>query len=195
MTKKVCFIHTETTGLHDIKDEKVYKKNLFGFARLVSFSWVIATRTSEDKFNIEKKEKFIIKPRCLNIPEDVVKFHGISQEIAMKKGTEIEEVLVKFSNDIKDVSIISSHSLEFHLKTVQGELIRYNKAINFNKYLLIDINSFQHNIQPSTLQNLTQKILNKKLEDKALIVDHVCQLFFKLYNDYESNIISKKYNL
>lgn len=51
MVKKICIIHTETTGLHELRDEKVYKKNLFGFARLVSFSWIIGT-----KDNIEKKK-------------------------------------------------------------------------------------------------------------------------------------------
>ena len=26
MTKKICFIHTETTGLHELMNDKVYKK-------------------------------------------------------------------------------------------------------------------------------------------------------------------------
>lgn len=188
MSKKVCIIHTETTGLHEFRDDKVYKKNLFGFARLVSFSWIIATRTNDSNYKVEKKEKYIIKPRCLNIPKEIVQFHGISQEIAMKKGTEVEDVLDKFRNDISDVSIIVSHSLDFHLKAVQAELVRYNKAMNFNKYLLIDINSFEHKITPTTLQNLSLKLLNKKVEDKAIIVDIVCELFFKLYDAYEKNV-------
>ena len=187
-SKKVCIIHTETTGLHEFRDDKVYKKNLFGFARLVSFSWIIASRTSNSEYKVEKKEKYIIKPRCLNIPKEIVQFHGISQEIAMKKGTEIEEVLTKFANDISTVSVIVSHSLDFHLKAVQAELVRYNRAINFNKYLLIDINSFDHKITPTTLQNLSQKLLNKKIEDKAVITDIICELFFKLYDAYEKNI-------
>lgn len=188
MSKKVCIIHTETTGLHEFRDDKVYKKNLFGFARLVSFSWIIATRTNDSDYKVEKKEKYIIKPRCLNIPKEIVQFHGISQEIAMKKGTEVEDVLDKFRSDISDVSVIVSHSLDFHLKAVQAELVRYNKAMNFNKYLLIDINSFEHKITPSTLQNLSLKLLNKKVEDKAVIVDIVCELFFKLYDAYEKNV-------
>lgn len=186
-SKKVCIIHTETTGLHEFRDDKVYKKNLFGFARLVSFSWIIASRTTGTNYKVEKKEKFIIKPRCLNIPNEIVQFHGISQEIAMKKGTEVEEVLAKFTSDISDVGVIVSHSLDFHLKAVQAELVRYNRAINFNKYLLIDVNSFEHKITPTTLQNLSQKLLNKKVEDKATIVDIVCELFFKLYDAYEKN--------
>lgn len=190
MVKKICFIHTETTGLHEIRDSKVYKKNLFGFARLVSFSWIIASRTEYDKFMIAKKQKFIIKPRCLQIPENVVQFHGISQDIANKKGTEIEEVLNNFKNDLVGVSIIASHSLDFHLKTVQAELIRYNRAIDFNKYLLIDINSFDHKITPTTLQNLSIKLLKKKLEDKTTAIDYICELFFKLYHDYEKEIKS-----
>jgi DNA polymerase III epsilon subunit-like protein len=180
MVKKICIIHTETTGLHELFDEKVYKKNLFGFARLVSFSWIIGTRD-----NIEKKQKFIIKPRCLQIPDEIVKFHGISHDIALKKGTEIEQVLDAFISDLTGVNIIISHSLEFHLKAVQAELVRYNKAINFNKYILIDLNSFEHNIVPTTLQNLSKQILNKDLKDKVLVVDFIWELFFKLYNEYE----------
>ena len=135
-----------------------------------------------------KKEKYIIKPRCLNIPQEIVQFHGISQEVANKKGTDIEDVLNKFISDIKDVSVIISHSLDFHLKTVQAELVRYNKAINFNKYLLIDLNSFDHKIIPTTLNNLSQTLLNKKIEDKAIVIDIICELFFKLYYMYEQQI-------
>ena len=183
MSKKICFIHTETTGLHDLMNDKVYKKNLFGFARMVSFSWIIATRN-----NIIKKEHFIIKPRCLNIPEEIVQFHGISQQIAIKKGKEIEDVLDKFQSDLNNIDVIVSHSLEFHLKAVQAELVRYNKPIDFNKFLLIDLNSFDHKIIPTTLPNLSLKLLNKKLEDKSLVLDTICELFFKLYKNYENEI-------
>ena len=188
MVKKVCFIHTETTGLHEYQNEKIYKKNLYGFARLVSLSWIIATRNKESEYIIEKKEKFIIKPRCMHIPEDTIQYHGISQEIALKTGTEIEDVLDKFLIDIKDVQIIVSHSLEFHLKTVLGEIIRYNKIIHLDKYILIDINSFNHKITPSTLSNISQVYLKKKLVDKSIVIDLICDLFFKFYYDYEKSI-------
>ena len=188
MTKKVCFIHTETTGLHEITNYKVYKKNLFGFARMVSFSWIIAIRKNKDNFEIIKKEKYIIKPRCMNIPDDCVKYHGISQQIALTKGTDIEIVLDKFIKDLSDVQIVSSHGLDFHLRTVQAELVRYNKPVDFNKYLLIDTNSFPHGITPSTLVNISKVYLKKKLDDKAVYTEIICELFFKLYNDYESKI-------
>ena len=191
MVKKICFIHTETTGLHEYMNEKIYKKNLYGFARLVSLSWIIATRDEKDKYTVEKKEKFIIKPRCMYIPKETVQFHGITQEIALKKGTEIEDVLDKFLLDIKNVEIIVSHSLEFHMKTVLGEIIRYNKIFHIDKYILIDINSFNHKITPSTLVNISSVYLKKKLEDKSLVIDYICELFFKLYNIYETSILEK----
>ena len=106
MTKKVCFIHTETTGLHEYQNEKIYKKNLYGYARMVSLSWIIASRTKGNEYEIEKKEKFIIKPRCMFIPEDTVQYHGITQEIANKKGTEIDDVLDKFWYSIIGVPIV-----------------------------------------------------------------------------------------
>jgi DNA polymerase III epsilon subunit-like protein len=162
MSKKICFIHTETTGLHDLMNDKVYKKNLFGFARMVSFSWIIATRN-----NIIKKEHFIIKPRCLQIPDDCVKFHGISQEIALKKGKEIETILTKFKDDLVGVDIICSHGLEFHLKTVQAELVRYNKAMDFNKFLLIDTNSSNDLMFSQMFAPRGEKTLF--LEDKRMI--------------------------
>jgi len=190
MVKKVCFIHTETTGLHEYQNEKIYKKNLYGFARMVSFTWIIATRKEDSSYEILKKEKFIIKPRCMHIPEDTIQYHGISQEIALKKGSEIEEVLDKFLVDVKDVSILVSHSLEFHLKTVLCEILKYNKLIHLDKYLLIDLNSFNHRITPSTLSNISKVYLKKKLEDKALVTDYICEIFFKLYNDYEKEIKS-----
>ena len=190
MSKKLCFIHTETTGLHEINNYKVYKKNLFGFARMVSFSWIIATRKEKDNFEIIKKEKFIIKPRCMNIPDDCVKYHGISQKIGLTKGTDIEVVLEKFTKDLVDVKVISSHGLDFHLRTLQAELVRYNKPVDFNKYLLLDTNSFEHGVTPSTLINISKVYLKKPLDDKGIVIDVICELFFKLYNDYETKILA-----
>ena len=190
MSKKVCFIHTETTGLHEINNYKVYKKNLFGFARMVSLSWIIATRKEKDNFEIIKKEKFIIKPRCMNIPDDCVKYHGISQKIGLTKGTDIEVVLEKFIKDLVDVKVISSHGLDFHLRTLQAELVRYNRPVDFNKYLLLDTNSFQHGITPSTLTNISKVYLKKPLDDKGIVIDVICELFFKFYNDYEMKILA-----
>lgn len=186
MSKKVCFVHTETTGLHEFQNEKVYKKNLFGYSRMVSLSWIIAVRNEDKNYNIIKKEKFIVKPRCMIIPEDSVKFHGISHDIAMKKGTEIEEILDKFKKDLTEVKVICSHGLDFHLKTIQAELVRYNKAVDFNKFLLIDTNSFSHGITPSTLVNISKVYLNKKLEDKSVVIDTICEIFFRFYTDYEN---------
>lgn len=187
--KKLCFIHTETTGLHKLFNEQVYKKNLYGYARMVNFSWSIGYR-KDNKFVKEKSESFIIKPRCLYIPDDCVKFHGISQEIALEKGHEITKVLDKFISDIKTVDIIISHNLEFHLKTVQAELVRYNKPVDFNKYILIDINHFEHEIQPLTLSNLIKVVLSKEY-NKSNVVENISELFIKFYNDYEKNIQSK----
>jgi hypothetical protein len=39
-SKKICFMYTDTNGLHEL-NEDVSKKNLFGFARLVSLNYEI----------------------------------------------------------------------------------------------------------------------------------------------------------
>ena len=126
----------------------------------------------------------------MNIPDDCVKYHGISQKIGLTKGTDIEVVLEKFIKDLVDVKVISSHGLDFHLRTLQAELVRYNRPVDFNKYLLLDTNSFQHGITPSTLTNISKVYLKKPLDDKAIVIDIICEIFFKFYNDYETKILA-----
>lgn len=182
---KVCIVYTTATGLHK-QFEKVYKKNLFGFARMTSISWVIAIRTNNNEFKIEKEEHHIIKPRCMVIPEN----HIITNDMANIKGTEIEIVLDKFRSDMKDKSIklIISIDLDFHLRTLQAELIRYNKAMDFNKYLLIDVNDLSKSVfgKISNLNELCLKCLNKNISNEGI---NICEIFFNLYNSYEKCIL------
>jgi hypothetical protein len=178
---KICVIYTKATGVHQ-PFEKVYKKNLFGFARMMSISWIISIRTKEDQYKIEKEEHYIIKPRCMVIPDNL----EITNKKANEIGTEIDIVLDKFKEDMKDRSIklIISQDLDFHLRTLQAELIRYNKAIDFNKYLLIDINNLID--KKYNLDELCVMYLNIQNEKQC---NNICELFFKLYNNYEKKVL------
>ena len=80
------------------------------------------------------------------ISEESINIHGITMEIANNEGTEIEQVLETFIKDISDVSVIVSHNINFHLKTIIAELVRYNKPFNFSNYIIIDTISFFHEL-------------------------------------------------
>jgi len=134
-SKKICFIYTDTNGLHTT-NEDVIKKNLYSFARLVVLNYDIGYKEG-NKYISTKKIRTIIKPRCMYISEESINIHGITMEIANNEGTEIEQVLESFITDISDVSVIVSHNINFHLKTIMAELVRYNKPFNFSNYSII----------------------------------------------------------
>ena len=181
ISKKICFLYTDTNSLHEL-NENVTKKNLFGFARLVSLNYEIG-HVEDNKFISKINNKFIIKPRCMYISEESIKIHKITNEIANEKGIEIEEVLNTFLNDIQNVEILVSHNIIFHLRAIQAELIRYNISFNFKKYIMIDTSSFHHKLIYPKLKDLYEYLLNKKSTNKCnLILIRKC--FFSLYNDY-----------
>ncbi len=187
MTKsnKVCFMYTDTNGLHEL-NEDVSKKNLFGFARLVSLNYEIGY-VNDGKYVSEIEKNIIIKPRCMYISEESIKIHGITNEIAKEKGEDIELTLNQFLKDINDVSIIVSHNALFHLRTIQGELIRYNIQFNFKKYIIIDTISFFHKLSFPKLKDLYEKLLNKKPKNKSQL-ELIRKCFFNLYNQYEATL-------
>ena len=186
MTNKVCIIYTETNGLHKT-NENVSKKNLYAFARLVVLNYIIGYRNQNKEFIIEQNIRKIIKPRCMYINN--TDFHGITNDIANTNGIEIENVLNEFNNDIKDINIIISHNIDFHLKTLLAEYVRYNIKINITNKIIIDTISFYHKLDFPKLIVLYSELFpkNKKKKDN---LTKIKECFLELYNQYEQSIIN-----
>tara|TARA_B100001093_G_scaffold369457_1_gene354424 strand:- start:1719 stop:2297 length:579 start_codon:yes stop_codon:yes gene_type:complete len=191
MPKLVCFIYTQTNGLHNT-DQDVSKKNMFEFARPVSLNYVIGFRQGKD-FNVTKKEKVIFKPDCLNISKEAQEIHGISLEIANEKGTEPEDIMNNLKKDLKNVSVIVSHNLPFHIKSLQVECFRNCVNIDFSNFILIDTINFNHNLEFPKLKELASHLLKKDYSDKKsdYNITLIRKCFLKLYDKYEKSIISK----
>lgn len=187
MNKKLCFIYTETTGLHKYGGE-VSKKKLDCFARLVKLNYEIGYIEDKQYF-LDKEVSHIIKPRCMYIPDETIKYHGITNEIAKEKGVEIEDVIKEFIEDVKDIDIIISHNIDFHLRTILAEIIRYNIYFDISKYIILDTISFSHNYGFIKLKDLAQKVgikeINETNENNTELIRNV---FFKLYNKYKKSI-------
>jgi DNA polymerase III epsilon subunit-like protein len=188
MHKRICFIHTDTNGLHKYQGE-VSKKKLYAFARLVVLNYDIGY-IKDNKYYEEINENIIIKPNCMIINEDTIKFHGITNEIANDKGTDINDVLDNFKNDLKNVNVIVGHNIDFHLKTLLSEYVRYNINIDLSKYLIIDTISFYHNFGFLKLKDLAHKLLIKDINDKNNL-ELIRETFFKLYSKFEKSLINK----
>ncbi len=188
MSKRICFLYTETNGLHKTTED-ITKKNLFNFARLVVLNYEIGVVVN-DEYTQEKKVKHIIKPRCMIIPDETVQFHGITQEKASNKGIDPEEALVLFKNDLKKVDILISHSIDFHLKTILAESLKYNISIDFNKIIIVDTISFYHSFGFVKLKDLAQKLKIKDIpENNKNNVELIKNVFFKLYSKFQKSLI------
>jgi DNA polymerase III epsilon subunit-like protein len=184
MHKKICFLYTATNGLHKTKED-VCKKKLYLFARLVQINYDIGYFENNEYIS-EKKVSTLCKPRCMHITDDISKINNISLSKCSKKGIDPEIVISTFINDIKDVDIIVGHSVDFHLKAILGEVVRYNILVDMSKYLIIDTISFYHDYGYIKLEELAIKLkINTDNYDK---LDLIIISFFKLYKKYKSSL-------
>ena len=191
MPRLVCFIYTQTNGLHQ-SNEYVSKKNMFEFARPVSLSYIIGYKQGKE-FTVTKKESFIFKPDCLTISEESEKIHNISYEMAEKEGVSPEEIMNTLKKDLKNISVIVSHNLPFHIKALQVECFRNCVSIDFSNYILIDTINFHHKLEFPKLKDLAKEILKKDYSDKksSYNLTLIKKCFLKLYSKYEKSILSK----
>lgn len=188
MTKLICFLYTETNGLHNTNDD-VSKKNIFEFGRLVTLNYIIGKREGDTFIEI-KKVREILKPKCINFNEEAVKIHGITQKKADKKGVDNCVVMNNLLRDLEKVSVIVSHNLPFHIKTLQVECFRTCTYINFDKYILIDTVNFFHKYEFLKLKDLSKKVLGKSYTDKKQKFNTtiIKEIFLELYSQYENSI-------
>ena len=186
MYKRLCFLYTETTGLHQT-NEQVTKKNLFAFARMVTLNYEIGY-VKDNEFIQEIKVREIVKPRCMIIPEETIPYHGITQKIAENNGVEPDILIKKFKDDIKNVNIIISHNIDFHLKTILSEAVRYNILLDFNNHIIIDTISFFHNFGYLKLKDLANKLSIKNIsETNDNNVELIKNVFLKLYVKFKKS--------
>ena len=191
MTRLVCFLYTQTNGLHE-SNEFVSKKNMFEFARPVSLHYIIGYRKGKE-FTETKKEKFIFKPDCLSISEESKKIHGITLSKAEKKGTDPGEIMNTLKKDLKNVSVIVSHNLAFHIKALQVECFRNCVYLDFSNHILIDTINFHHDLEYPKLKDLAKHLLKKDYSDKksSYNLTLIKKCFLKLYSQYEKSIVNK----
>jgi TPR repeat protein len=112
------FFDTETAGLpYDYNAPTYHLKN---WPRLVQLSWI----TTDEDCNILSENDYIIYPDGFTIPEDAVRLHGITTEIAKEKGRLLKEVIDKFMEDFNAAETIVGHNIAFDKKIIGAELIR-----------------------------------------------------------------------
>jgi len=104
---RVLFFDTETTGLPKKRGVSALDDSSV-WPDLVSISWQLY-----DDREMVRKESHIIKPEGFKIPDESVRFHGITTELAEVHGKPLNEILIQFAEDVILSDRIVAHNLEF----------------------------------------------------------------------------------
>ena len=112
------FFDTETTGVPE--NYKAPINDLKNWPRLVQIAWILC----DEKGNIIEYAEHIVKPNGFIIPKDATSVHGISTERAMKEGRDLKDVLIAFTEIVKDTKVIVGHNISFDINIAGAELLR-----------------------------------------------------------------------
>jgi DNA polymerase III epsilon subunit-like protein len=112
---------TETTGFHSETNP----------ARLVQLAWSIHRYNG----SLLAEECYIIKPIGFSIPYDAQRIHGISQDLAMRHGKNLHDVLSRFANSITSETRLIAHNLSYDTRIINYELRAISKTLDgINSY-------------------------------------------------------------
>lgn len=118
---RALFFDTETTGLPKDrkKDAKMGPNN---WPEPVSIAWIVT-----DNAKAVKAKYYIVQPNGWTIPEDSVRIHGISQDLAQREGQPLFHILGEFMRDLRAVDIIIAHNLDFDKNVILSSALYYCK--------------------------------------------------------------------
>ena len=123
---------TETTGLP--KNFRAPVSDSDNWPRLVQLAWQL----NDNNGKLISNNSHIIKPTNFSIPFNSEKIHGISTEVAIKKGKEINEVLEEFENDLIKSKYIIGHNINFDINIIGAEHFRKKFKSTIEEKIKID---------------------------------------------------------
>jgi DNA polymerase-3 subunit alpha len=119
------FFDTETTGFPKTKRYQYNQYypytelDKYDSSRIVQITWAIYNYNEDQKI----MRTFYVKPDGFTI--DNSEIHGITTDMATKKGVPIKEVFDALKKDLKNVKFLVAHNLCFDLNVLCSELCRY----------------------------------------------------------------------
>ena len=131
-TDEYFFFDTETTGVP--RDYNAPASNIYNWPHAVQISWI----TTDANRSEHRSENHIIKPIGFTIPSSATAIHGITQDIAMRYGKEIGDILDIFEQHITKAKYIVGHNIDFDIKIIQAECCRLGRKDPFNGKQILD---------------------------------------------------------
>jgi DNA polymerase III epsilon subunit-like protein len=114
---------TETTGLPEYD-----KQGIKSYPYIVQLSWVLYNDEIND---IEsEKDKIILLPEGMTIPEETVAIHGINTEKMRAEGIDFKIASKEFVEDLSKCDMIIGHNIDFD-KSIMFEEFKRNKCFDY----------------------------------------------------------------
>jgi DNA polymerase III subunit epsilon len=180
------FFDTETTGLP--RNHKAPVSDSRNWPRLVQLAWLV----TDDQGREDKSLEYIIKPEGFVIPREASRIHGITTDLARRRGADLGAVLAEISADLVRARVLIAHNLDFDEKIVGAEFYRLGQPNHLEKKqqrcTMKSATEFCQLPGPKgykwpRLEELHQKLFNEDFEDQhtALADVRACaRCFFEL---------------
>ena len=188
---RVLVFDTETTGLPQSKI--ISPDTLKLWPHIVQFSYVIYDTEANDI--VVSSDDIVIVGKDVVISDGSIELHGITKEISQNKGKNINELIDVFCNHLKSVDVLVGHNIEFDIKMIKVELLRFiysdmsdDKSIKY-KNNLYDLSNFE-NIY-CTMQNSIDLCAIKKPDKYGKEYNkypRLIELHQKLFNTTPNNL-------
>ena len=122
---------TETTGLP--KKWNAPLSDSDNWPRCVQLAWQL----HDSKGDLISNHSYLIKPKNFTIPFEAEKIHGISTDLAITIGKDIDKVLKLFISDYHKSGFLVGHNVKFDINIIGAELFRTGNSIDvFQKDVL-----------------------------------------------------------
>jgi len=112
------FFDTETNGLP--RSHSAPLSDLGNWPRVVQLAWLL----TDEAGNERQKGEFIIRPEGFTIPEQAAAIHGITTEIALRKGVPLPRALGAFQQSLESAEVLVAHNFEFDQRVLAAEYLR-----------------------------------------------------------------------
>ncbi|MDT0643511.1 3'-5' exonuclease [Zunongwangia sp. F363] len=146
LTKPICFFDLETTGTNLVKD------------RIVEIA-VLKVHPNGNK----ESRSWLVNPE-MNIPDEVVAIHGISNEKIANEPT-FKELAPQVYEMIKGCDLGGYNSNRFDIPMLAEEMLRAGVDFEMKNMYAVDVQTIFHKKEQRTLSAAYQFYCGKNLED------------------------------
>jgi len=123
---------TETTGLP--KNWNAPITDTDNWPRCIQIAWQLHDQWGD---LIESKD-YLVKPDGFNIPFDAERIHGISTELALEQGVELNFVLAEFNIALEKANFVVGQNVEFDLNIMGCEFHRQSVVSVLSEKKVLD---------------------------------------------------------